>query len=72
MREFQILILVRFLLYLHFKGIVLLSVQLMRQLIVVRMKNMENDGRAKAISEKQIKDLEQQKELAKNKREAST
>ncbi len=44
----------------------------MRQLIVVRMKNMENDGRAKAISEKQIKDLEQQKELAKNKREAST
>ena len=36
------------------------------------MKNMENDGRAKAISEKQIKDLEQQKELAKNKREAST
>ena len=31
-----------------------------------------DDGRAKAKSEKQIKDLEQQKELAKNKREAST
>ena len=31
-----------------------------------------DDGWAKAKSEKQIKDLEQQKELAKNKREAST
>ena len=58
--------------YYTYTSKVLLSVQLMRQLIVVRMKNMENDGRAKAISEKQIKDLEQQKELAKNKREAST
>ena len=41
------LILVRFLLYLHFKGIVLLNVQLMRQLIVIRMKYMETTDELK-------------------------
>ena len=41
------IILVRFLLYLHFKGIALLNVQLMRQLIVARMKNMETTDELK-------------------------
>ena len=33
--------------YIHFKGIALLNVQLMRQLIVVRMKNMETTDELK-------------------------
>ena len=45
--------------YIHFKGIALLNVQLMRQLIVVRMKNMEIVDALLKRKKKDWKDLSQ-------------
>ena len=55
--------------YIHFKGIALLNVQLMRQLIVARMKNMEIVDALLKRKKKDWKDLSQMWRMLKQEKE---